>query len=75
MIGEGRIVEGAPVVMLKDRAGTADAVRHLTDLGHTRVAEISLPLDSSGLSGPVDAERLAQVDRTPRRTGSPGSGT
>ena len=65
VIGEGRAVEGTPLVAIRDRVGTADAVRHLVDLGHTRVAEVSLPLDNSDRSGPIDARRLAQVDRTP----------
>ena len=65
VIGEGRATEGAPLVAIADRAGTAEAVRHLVELGHTRVAEISLPLDSSDRSAPLDAARLAQVDRTP----------
>ncbi|MCB7136814.1 LacI family DNA-binding transcriptional regulator [Cellulosimicrobium marinum] len=65
VIGEGRAVEGAPLVAIADRAGTADVVRHLVGLGHERIAEISLPLDSSDRSGPLDAARLAQVDRTP----------
>lgn len=65
VIGEGRATEGSPLVAIADRAGTAQAVRHLVDLGHTRVAEISLPLDSSDRSGPLHAARLAEVDRTP----------
>ncbi|MDQ8042792.1 LacI family DNA-binding transcriptional regulator [Cellulosimicrobium sp. MI9406] len=65
VVGEGRPVEGAPLVLIHDRVGTADAVRHLVELGHTRIAEVSLPLDTSDRSGPLDAARLAQVDRTP----------
>ncbi|WP_251153503.1 substrate-binding domain-containing protein [Cellulosimicrobium sp. Marseille-Q4280] len=65
VIGEGREVEGSPLVGIADRRGTADVVRHLVDLGHTRIAEISLPLDTSDQSGPLDAARLARVDRTP----------
>ncbi|GII98744.1 LacI family transcriptional regulator [Sediminihabitans luteus] len=65
VIGEGRAVEGVPLVSIQDREGTADVARHLTSLGHTRVAEISLPLDNTGRTGPVDAARLAQVDKTP----------
>ena len=53
VVGEGRPVEGAPLVLIHDRAGTADAVRHLVDLGHTRIAEVSLPLDPSDRSGPL----------------------
>jgi DNA-binding LacI/PurR family transcriptional regulator len=65
VIGEGRAVEGAPLVALEDRSGTAEAVRHLRELGHTRIAEIALPFDQHERSGPVDAARLAQADRTP----------
>ncbi|MCA5892704.1 LacI family DNA-binding transcriptional regulator [Isoptericola sp. NEAU-Y5] len=67
VIGEGREVPGAPLVALDDRQGTAQAVRHLSDLGHTRVAEITLPLGNTERSGPIDTERLAQADRTPTR--------
>jgi len=67
VVGEGREVPGAPLVALADRWGTAEAVRHLRDLGHTRVAEIALPLGAGERSGPIDAERLAQADRTPTR--------
>ncbi|PFG42171.1 LacI family transcriptional regulator [Isoptericola jiangsuensis] len=64
VIGEGHAVEDAPLVALEDRAGTAEAVRHLLELGHTRIAEIALPFDQHERSGPVDAARLAQADRT-----------
>jgi len=67
VVGEGRPVEGAPVVAIEDRAGTAKAVRHLVELGHTRIAEIALPFGHGERSGPVDAARLAQADRTPTR--------
>ncbi|AEG43414.1 LacI family DNA-binding transcriptional regulator [Isoptericola variabilis] len=67
VVGEGRPVEGAPLVALEDRAGTAEVVRHLVELGHTRIAEITLPFGRGERSGPVDAARLAQVDRTPTR--------
>ncbi|CAM3683716.1 LacI family DNA-binding transcriptional regulator [Isoptericola cucumis] len=64
VVGEGRPVEGAPLVAIHDRSGTAEAVRHLVELGHTRVAEITLPLDADERSGPIDAARLARADRT-----------
>ncbi|MEL7975479.1 LacI family DNA-binding transcriptional regulator [Isoptericola sp. F-RaC21] len=67
VVGEGSRVEGAPLVALDDRSGTAQAVRHLKDLGHSRIAEITLPLDADERSGPVDAARLAQADRTSTR--------
>lgn len=67
VVGEGHAVPGAPLVRLDDRAGTAEAVRHLRELGHTRIAEITLPLGRDERSGPLDAARLAQADRTPAR--------
>ncbi len=67
VVGEGRAVEDAPLVGIDDRAGTADAVRHLVELGHTRIAEITLPFGRDERSGPVDAARLARVDRAPTR--------
>ncbi|MGF0115734.1 LacI family DNA-binding transcriptional regulator [Promicromonospora sp. Marseille-Q5078] len=67
VVGEGGRVDGAPLVALDDRAGTAQAVRHLKDLGHTRIAEITLPLDADERSGPIDAARLARADRTSTR--------
>ncbi|MDO8143211.1 MULTISPECIES: LacI family DNA-binding transcriptional regulator [unclassified Isoptericola] len=65
VVGEGRAVEGAPLVALEDRAGAAEAVRHLVELGHTRIAEISLPFGRGERSGPVDADRIGRADRTP----------
>ncbi|GAA1715568.1 substrate-binding domain-containing protein [Isoptericola hypogeus] len=67
VVGEGGRVDGAPLVALDDRAGTAEAVRHLLELGHTRIAEITLPLDADERSGPVDAARLARADRASTR--------
>jgi DNA-binding LacI/PurR family transcriptional regulator len=67
VIGEGTKVDDVPVVAIDDRAGTAEAVRHLVDLGHTRIAEITMPFGRGERSGPVDAERLEQADRTPTR--------
>ncbi|QAY64396.1 LacI family DNA-binding transcriptional regulator [Xylanimonas allomyrinae] len=65
VIGEGRQVEGAPLVRIEDRGGAAEAAQHLVDLGHTRIAEIALPFGRGERSGPVDAARLALADRTP----------
>ncbi|WP_425955064.1 LacI family DNA-binding transcriptional regulator [Xylanimonas sp. McL0601] len=65
VVGEGREVEGAPIVRIEDRSGAAEAVQHLLELGHTRIAEITLPFGRGERSGPVDAKRLALADRTP----------
>ena len=65
VVGEGYQVEGAPLVRVDDREGTAEALRHLLELGHTRLAEITLPLGRGERSGPIDATRLGLVERTP----------
>lgn len=65
VVGEGHAIEGAPIVRIEDRAGAAEAIRHLLELGHTRIAEITLPFGRGERSGPVDATRLALADRTP----------
>ena len=65
VVGEGYQVEGAPLVRVDDREGAAEAVRHLLELGHTRIAEITLPLGRGERSGPIDATRLTLADRTP----------
>jgi len=64
VVGEGYHVEGAPLVRIDDRHGAAEAVRHLCELGHTRIAEITLPLGRGERSGPIDATRLTFADRT-----------
>lgn len=65
VIGEGAEVEGAPLVEIHDREGMAEAVRYLLALGHTRIAEISLPLDTSGRSGPLSPDRVPGAQRSP----------
>ncbi|ACZ29640.1 transcriptional regulator, LacI family [Xylanimonas cellulosilytica DSM 15894] len=65
VVGEGHAVEGAPLVRIDDRAGAAEAARHLQALGHTRIAEITLPFGRGERSGPVDATRRERADRTP----------
>lgn len=65
VVGEGHQVEDAPLVRVDDRLGAAEAIRHLLELGHTRIAEIALPLGRGERSGPIDATRLGFADRTP----------
>lgn len=65
VIGEGPEIEGVPVVGIADRRGSADLVRHLVDLGHRRIATVTLPFGGERRCGVVDADRMALLDWTP----------
>jgi DNA-binding LacI/PurR family transcriptional regulator len=65
VVGEGQAIDGAPLVSVDDRAGAARAVSYLRGLGHTRIAEIALPVRRDEHSGPVDAARLACAESVP----------
>ena len=67
VIGEGPEVEGAAVVGVADQKGTADLARYLTDLGHTRIASVTLPLCHPRQTGVPTADRLARLDWAPAR--------
>lgn len=56
---EGPDSAHASVVRVDDRAGTADAVRHLLALGHRDVALVTMPLRLDGVGGPMGADRRA----------------
>jgi DNA-binding LacI/PurR family transcriptional regulator len=58
---EGPITEGAVLVDIDDRGGTAELAAHLRDLGHRRVAAVAMPLRLDGTRGPVDVARRARV--------------
>ncbi len=60
------LVEGTPqpdvaAVGIDDRGGMAELTRHLLDLGHTRIATVTLPFDRGRSQGPADAERLTHL--------------
>ncbi|MDR2703053.1 MAG: LacI family DNA-binding transcriptional regulator [Cellulomonadaceae bacterium] len=64
VVGEGPKVPGAALVGLEDQAAMRDVATHLVSLGHTKIAELTLPLHRTGeTSGFVDARRLALADR------------
>lgn len=67
VIGEGPEMDDAPVVGVEDRRGTAELVRHLRDLGHERIACVTLPFGTGRRNGPVDEARLAELSWTPTR--------
>ena len=56
---EGPVVAGVPLVDIEDRQGTVELAAHLRELGHRRVAMVTMPLRLDGRRGPVDADRLA----------------
>ncbi len=64
-IGEGPRGLGAPVVAIADEQGTVTLVNHLRDLGHTRIAAVTLPLGGANRCAPVTPERLAERDCPP----------
>jgi len=56
---EGPDVPEASVVRVDDRAGTAEAVRHLLALGHRDVAVVTFQWRLDGTEGPLSAQRRA----------------
>jgi DNA-binding LacI/PurR family transcriptional regulator len=50
-------IAGAPFVTVDDRAGARTAAEHLLDLGHRRLAVVSLRVLEDGRTGLVDATR------------------
>jgi len=67
VIGDGPEIPGVPVIGIQDREGTADLARHLLELGHRRIATITLPVGPNRRSGVVDQARMAELAWTPTR--------
>jgi len=57
---EGPVDPGIPLVTIANRDGAAAAARHVRDLGHRRVAVITLPLGADRCAG-WPGDRLAHV--------------
>lgn len=60
------LLEGTPqpdvtVVGIDDRGGMAQVTQHLVDLGHRRIATVTLPFDRDRAEGPADAGRLRSL--------------
>ncbi|MEN0129912.1 MAG: LacI family DNA-binding transcriptional regulator [Brevundimonas sp.] len=56
---EGKVLPDVSAVGIDDRGGIAQATRHLLDLGHTRIACVTLPMDRDRGEGLVSPETLA----------------
>jgi len=61
VVDEGIPEPDVATVGIEDRQGIAQVAQHLVDLGHRRIACVTLPFDRTRGEGVVDAERLAQV--------------
>lgn len=58
---EGPPVAGNATVSVNDTDGFTQLARHLVELGHSRVATVTLPFDRSQTSGLADEARLAEI--------------
>ena len=58
---EGDAGEGVPQISLDNHEAANALAQHIRDLGHDRIASVTLPLDSRHRRGVVDAERVAQA--------------
>jgi DNA-binding LacI/PurR family transcriptional regulator len=65
---EGPVADDLPLIDVDDRRGIGELARHLRDLGHRRVAAVTLPLRLDGTRGLVDpAREAAGMYRTVRK--------
>ncbi|MDT0157764.1 LacI family DNA-binding transcriptional regulator [Microbacterium sp. ARD32] len=56
---EGEAGKGIPQITLDNREASAGIARYVRELGHTRVATLTLPLDAGREVGPITPERIA----------------
>jgi DNA-binding LacI/PurR family transcriptional regulator len=56
---EGKLLPGVGAVGIDDRGGVEQVTRHLVDLGHTRIACVTLPLNRDRGEGLFDPETIA----------------
>ncbi len=61
VVVEGHQLHGVVTIGIEDRQGIADVGRHLLELGHQRIATVTLPFDPSRHAGLADPERLEAI--------------
>ncbi len=61
VVVEGQAVDDVAAIGIDDRAGTAELGRHLLELGHQRIATVTLPFNEMGRAGLVDESRIASL--------------
>ncbi|WP_239069768.1 LacI family DNA-binding transcriptional regulator [Cellulomonas chitinilytica] len=59
---EGKQFTDMATVGIDDRGGVATATRHLLELGHTRIATVTLPFNRERREGVADEERMTALD-------------
>jgi len=59
---EGELLPDVANVGIDDRGGIATATRHLLDLGHTRIATVTLAFNRERGEGVVDEDRMRTLD-------------
>jgi DNA-binding LacI/PurR family transcriptional regulator len=61
VVVEGHDLRDVVTVSIGDRDGVADVTRHLVDLGHTRIAAVTLPFGPERQLGLADAARQDEI--------------
>lgn len=61
VVVEGHELDDTVTIGIDDRGGVAEAARHLLDLGHQRIATVTLPFGPDRRSALADADRIAHV--------------
>lgn len=61
-ICEGAVVPGSPAIGVRDREGTRQLAEHLMELGHTKIAVVSLSLGTGQAPGFLDSYNESATD-------------
>ncbi|MEV7973566.1 LacI family DNA-binding transcriptional regulator [Cellulomonas sp. NPDC089187] len=61
VVVEGHELDGILTIGIDDRHGVAEVTRHLVELGHRRIATVTLPFGPDRRSAVADAGRIGQI--------------